>query len=210
MKFAPEGKPFLAASAAATLLLWLWRRPAGLLAATAGAFIAWFFRDPERDVIADPRKVTSAADGKVVSVEEVDEPEFIGGRAVKIAVFMSIFDVHVNRAPLPGRVALVRHKPGRFLPAYHENASFENEQNLLGLETPRGRVLVKQIAGVVARRVVCRVGEGDQLRQGERFGMIKFSSRCEIFLEKNDALRVNVDIMDQVHAGLTVLAEYTA
>lgn len=208
MKIAPEGKPLIVAMAAAAFLLRRWNRTLGLLGGAAALFVAWFFRDPERDVVVDPAKVTSPADGKIVSVEEVDEPEFIGGRAVKIAIFMSVTDVHINRVPAAGKVALARHVPGRFLPAFHENASFENERHLLGVETAHGRMLVKQVAGVVARRIVCRPREGDELAQGARFGMIKFSSRCEVFLEKRDDLRVNVNIMDTVRGGLTVLAEY--
>lgn len=208
MKIAPEGKPFVALAVIAALFLALKNRFAGLIGAAASLFIVAFFRDPERDVVVDERKITSPADGTVVSIEEVDETDFVKGPAVKIAIFMSIFDVHINRAPAAGTADLVRHVSGKFLPAWDKNASFENERNLLGITTPRGRLLVKQVAGVVARRIVCRVAEGDVLRQGGKIGMIKFSSRAEVFIAKDDRLRVNVNIMDKVQAGLTVLAEY--
>ena len=150
----------------------------------------------------------SPADGTVVNIEDVEENEFIKGSAVKISIFMSVFDVHINRIPIAGSVAFVKHVSGKFLPAWNEDASFVNERNYVGLKTSKGKLLISQVAGLVARRIVCDVQEGDMAEQGERFGMIKFSSRVEIFIPKSNDLKINVDIMDKVQGGLTNLAEY--
>ena len=145
-------------------------------------FVLYFFRDPERAVPADPNIIVSAADGLVVSVEEMDEPDFQLGRRLRIAVFLSVFDVHVNRSPVEGRVKSTKYKSGQFLDVRHVDASTRNEALAWLLETDHGPVAVRQIAGLVARRIVPWAKEGSALARGQRFGMIRFGSRTEVFL----------------------------
>jgi len=144
----------------------------------------------------------------VIEVERVHEPRFLAGPALKVGIFMSLFDVHVNRAPLDGRVALVQHVEGQFRQAFRPEAAQVNEHNLIGLESRYGRVLVNQIAGILARRIVCWVELGQTLRAGERLGVIKFGSRVEVYLPPEAAAAVAVG--EQVYAGRTVIAHYAA
>jgi phosphatidylserine decarboxylase len=145
-------------------------------------FVLYFFRDPERAVPADPHIIVSAADGLVVDVKEMDEPDFQLGRRLRIAVFLSVFDVHVNRSPVEGRVKSTKYKSGQFLDVRHVDASTRNEALAWLLETEHGPVAVRQIAGLVARRIVPWAKEGSALARGQRFGMIRFGSRTEVFL----------------------------
>jgi len=145
-------------------------------------FIAYFFRDPERVVPPDEKIIVSAADGLVVGVEEMDETDFKLGRMRRISVFLSVFDVHVNRAPVAGRVLKTIYKPGEFLDVRHPESSMRNECLSWSLETAQGPVVVRQIAGLIARRIVAWSKEGDTLTRGYRFGMIRFGSRTEVFL----------------------------
>lgn len=177
----------------------------------AGLFVVWFFRDPPRVVPPAPGLVVAPADGRVVDVDEVGEDEFLGGPAVRVGIFLSVFDVHVNRAPAAGRVVGIRYRPGKFLNALRAASARENEQLTLRLqetEYPYRRYVVRQIAGAIARRIVCRVKPGDALARGERFGMIKFGSRTEIVLPREAGLRVRVAVGDTVRSGVTVLAEF--
>jgi phosphatidylserine decarboxylase len=151
------------------------------------------------------------ADGTVVDIEEVDEPEFLGGRSERVGIFLSLFSVHINRAPLAGRVGYVKYKPGKFFAAFNQRASAENESNIIGLETDletraggKLKVAVKQISGVIARRIVCACREAQQLARGEKFGMIKFGSRTEVYLPPG-AAELTVSVGDKVHAGRTVI-----
>ena len=177
-------------------------------------FTLYFFRDPRR---APPyegtergeRVLVSPADGRVVDIEEVEEPEFLGGRALRIGIFLSILDVHVNRSPLAGRVKLVKYTPGKFLAAFNERAATDNESNLVGIETflhEPLRLAVKQISGIIARRIVCTCRETEDLARGERFGMIKFGSRTELYLPPG-AAEISVKVGDRVRGGLTVIGE---
>jgi len=169
-----------------------------LVAALAAGFCIFFFRDPERSCTAPPNAVAAPADGRVVAVQELD------GRP-QIAIFLSVLDVHVNRSPCAGTVETVSHRPGRFLVAWDPQASTANEQTRLLLQTDRGLVEVKQIAGVLARRIICRVGPGDTLQRGSRFGMIRFGSRVELTLPAGS--RVAASVGDRVRAGETVIAQ---
>lgn len=180
------------------------------------AFTLYFFRDPQRTVPDGPGLVVSPADGRVMDIEQLDEPEFIGGPALRIGIFLSLFDVHVNRAPVEGTVDYVLYRPGKFLAAYNRQATTHNESNAIGLRHPCRNgtenadestvpVLVRQIAGVAARRIVCDAGMGDQLRRGERFGMIKFGSRTEIYLPADAAFERTVRVGDVVRGGVTIL-----
>jgi phosphatidylserine decarboxylase len=146
------------------------------------AFVLYFFRDPEREVPADPTIIVAAADGRVVGVEEMEEPDFQLGRRLRIAIFLSVFDVHINRSPVEGRVKKTTYKAGQFLDVRHVDASTRNEALAWLLETARGPIAVRQIAGLVARRIVPWAKEGSALARGQRFGMIRFGSRTEIFL----------------------------
>ncbi len=167
----------------------------------------WFFRDPERTLPPEGQKagvVLAPADGRVVGIARVVEPEFLGGEAVQVSIFLSPLDVHVNRVPVSGVVRLCRYTPGRFYAAYRPEASQQNEQTAIGVETPHGKVLFKQIAGVLARRIVCTLREGQTVQAGQRFGMMKFGSRMDILLPaERSTLCVHEGM--RVRAGQTVL-----
>lgn len=214
MRFAPEGRPFLAAGfalllALATLALtrggWWWLA-LGLWAPVA-AWLPVFFRDPLRPGPRGETLVIAPADGVIVSVGEVDEPAYLKGRAVRISVFMNIFDVHVNRYPADGVLEYRDYRPGRFVNATLDKASDDNERMSIGLRTRRGPILVRQIAGLIARRIVTDHAVGTVVRQGDRLGMIRFGSRVDTFIPAGAAVRVRVGQRSQ--AGITVLAELT-
>jgi len=173
-----------------------------------------FFRDPYREVPPDPDVLLAPADGRVTDVIACQEDEFIKGPAVRIGIFLSVFDVHINRSPCAGRVAYLRRHPGKCLNALRAAAaSAQNEAQSMGLECPShpaGRVLVKQITGAIARRIVCTCGVGDELAAGERYGMIKFGSRTELFIPKDESARIRVKKGDVVRAGLTMMVLYGA
>ena len=176
-----------------------------LACAILAGFFVNFFRDPERVPPALPGAVISPADGKVIVVErDVDEPRFVKSRAAKISVFMSPLDVHVNRAPIDGEIVGVHYNAGKYFAAYAEKASLDNEQNAIVMRAEDGRGLAfVQIAGFLARRIVCRVKPGDRCRRGERVGMIKLGSRVDIFIPGN--VDLSVKLGDRVRAGETVL-----
>jgi phosphatidylserine decarboxylase len=199
---APEGWPFVAIPAGIAALLTLAGRR-GLAAPFAAASLAslGFFRDPEREVPSIPGGVLAPADGRVMQVDEISDP-FVGP-AVRVAIFLSPLDVHVNRAPIGGLVAGVVYSQGRFVPAYKPEAGAGNERCMVHLQGDSARVTVTQIAGVVARRIVCRVGPGDKLAIGERFGMIRFGSRTDCCMPRGTDVRVRVG--DRVRGGVTVL-----
>ncbi|HEY2026023.1 MAG TPA: phosphatidylserine decarboxylase family protein [Gemmatimonadaceae bacterium] len=214
MSFAREGLIFIAIAAliaAATYALALNRRswPLWLLAfvlTLLALWVAYFFRDPERTGARGDQLVIAPADGKVVLIQDVDEPTFMGGRTKRVSIFMNVFDVHVNRYPVSGTVKYVQYNPGRFLNAAVEKSSVENEQRSVGIETPRGRILVRQIAGLIARRIVTYSKEGEQVQQAERMGLIRFGSRVDVFLPLDAVIRVKIG--DMTVAGTTVIAEF--
>ena len=182
---------------------------AGVLCALALCFVLLFFRDPERRAQAPGTALIAPADGRVVEIAEVEEPDHVGGKAGKIAIFMSVLDVHVNRAPCDGKVEWTRHEPGRFLNAFAPEASIENERTLVALRDAQERpVLLKLVAGLIARRIVCPLRPGDSLRRGERLGMIKFGSRVEVLLPDDGRFHVAVRLGERVRAGETVLGEW--
>jgi len=170
--------------------------------------VVWFFRDPERAVPEGEEKLLAPADGRVVEICEVEEPRFLGGKALKIGIFLSIFDVHLNRAPCRGRVAFLEYKPGRFRNALRPVAASVNESNSVGITADNGRlgkVLVKQIAGAIARRIVCECRVNDALESGQRFGMIKLGSRTELYVSAAVKVRLQVRVGDKVLAGQSIL-----
>jgi phosphatidylserine decarboxylase len=202
---AREGWPFLAGAVAAALLVGMfagawWSLPLWL----AALFVLQFFRDPPRDVPDEPRAVVAPADGRVVAVEKARDP-WLERDALKISVFMNVFNVHSNRAPVDGTVRKIWYHAGAFLNAALDKASLANERNALWLRTASGTdVTCVQIAGLVARRILCHVGEGAELVRGQRFGFIRFGSRVDIYLPL-DAQAVAA-IGDKVYAAETVLA----
>jgi phosphatidylserine decarboxylase len=168
-------------------------------------WVAYFFRDPERTGERGERLVVAPADGKVVQIIEVDEPAFLKGRAIQISIFMNVFNVHVNRYPVSGTVGYVHYNPGKFLNAAADKASLENEQSSVGIETERYRVLVRQIAGLIARRIVTYSKVGDPAKQGERFGLIRFGSRVDVFVPVGSKVLVSTGQITT--AGVTLVAE---
>jgi phosphatidylserine decarboxylase len=168
-------------------------------------WVAYFFRDPERTGPRGERIVIAPADGKVVLISDVDEPAFMGGRARRVSIFMSVFNVHVNRYPVTGTVRYLHYNPGKFLNAAVEKSSLENEQMSVGIESARGRVLVRQIAGLIARRIVTYSKPDQHVDQGQRMGIIEFGSRVDVFLPLDAALRVKAG--DMTLAGSTPIAE---
>ena len=213
MNFAREGIPFILiamALAAAAYAGALARRswPLWLLAFILTLLVLWvayFFRDPERSGARGEQLVISPADGRVIDIVEVDEPAFLQGRAIRISVFMNVFNVHVNRYPVSGKVAYVHYNPGKFLNAAADKASLENEQSSIGVQTARHRVLFRQIAGLIARRIVTYSREGDDAEQGERMGLIRFGSRVDVFVPVGSVVKVTLG--ERPQAGVTVLAE---
>ena len=213
MKFASEGLLFIgiaALVAAGAYAVALDRRSWPLWALAAlltvlAVWVAYFFRDPERSGERGARLVIAPADGKVVMIADVDEPAFLHGRATRLSIFMSVFNVHVNRYPVDGVVRYVHYNKGKFLNAAAEKSSLENEQLSVGIESGPSRVLVRQIAGLVARRIVNYSREGEQVTQGERMGIIRFGSRVDVFLPTASPVRAKVG--DITSAGSTVIAE---
>jgi phosphatidylserine decarboxylase len=168
-------------------------------------WVAYFFRDPERTGERGPRLVVSPADGKLIMITEVDEPSFVGGRAVRLSIFMNVFNVHVNRYPVDGVVKYVHYNKGKFFNAAAEKSSLENEQMSVGIDTGRYRILVRQIAGLIARRIVTYSKLGETVKQGDRMGIIRFGSRVDVFLPVESSLRAKVG--DITVAGVTILGE---
>ena len=201
---AREGWPFLAAAvAAAALASWygaLWSIPLWIVA----AFVLQFFRDPGREAPGDANTVASPADGRVVAVEKAHDP-YLGREAVKVSVFMNVFNVHSNRAPVDGQVKQVWYHAGSFLNAALDKASTENERNALWIRADAGAdVVCVQVAGLIARRILCYVKAGDRLARGQRYGFIRFGSRVDVYLPPN--ARIKAALGDKVYAASTVLA----
>ena len=216
MNFAREGHLFMviAAVAAAVAFALALRRgswPLWLLAFVlliVAIWVAYFFRDPERTGERGDRVVVAPADGKVVMICEVDEPAFIHGRATRISIFMNVFSVHVNRYPVSGTVKYVNRMQGKFLNAATEQSSLENEQSSVGIETPGHRVLVRQIAGLVARRIITYSREGERVARGDRMGLIRFGSRVDVFVPMDAEVKVKEG--ELTVAGVSVIAELPA
>lgn len=204
---ASEGIPFILIPGVGMIIAFL----AGLtwLAAVLfplTLFVAWFFRNPERRQPEDPGQLASPADGKVIGIDQVTDGDRPGRQLAKISIFMNVFNVHVNRVPCSGEVVSLRYKPGRFLSANLDKASALNERNTVVIRTDGGQeVTVVQIAGLIARRIVCWVDVGAKVRRGERFGLIRFGSRVELFLPAGSTLLVKKG--DKVRAGETPIGE---
>jgi phosphatidylserine decarboxylase len=225
LNFAREGLLFIAiaaAIAAGAFGLAVTRRSWGLWLAAfvlllLALWVAYFFRDPERTGDRGPSLIVAPADGKLIMITEVDEPSFMNGRATRLSIFMNVFNVHVNRYPVDGVVAYVHYNKGKFFNASAEKSSLENEQMSVGLETVAAdssratrvgdvhRVLVRQIAGLIARRIVTYSKVGERVKQGDRMGIIRFGSRVDLFLPVGSVIRAKLG--DVTAAGVTVLGE---
>ena len=208
MPLAREGYPLIGVAAAVTLLLFAvgWMIPAaGALLLTV--FVVSFFRDPEREVPDAPGLIVAPADGRVIKVARVRDDRFLGGEATLVSIFMSPFNVHVNRAPCSGRVVDIRYHHGKYFRAFADKASSDNEQNAVVLEDEHGqRLCFVQIAGFIARRIVCYLRVGMQVQRGQRYGMIMFGSRADLYLPPTVRVRVNVG--ESARGGRTVIAEW--
>jgi len=213
LNFAREGLLFIAVAAvvaASGFGFAISRRSWGLWLAAfvlllLALWVAYFFRDPERVGERGPSLVVSPADGKLIMITEIDEPSFMQGRAVRLSIFMNVFDVHVNRYPVEGVVKYIHYNQGKFFNASTDKSSLENEQMSVGIDTGRYRVLVRQIAGLIARRIVTYSKLAETVRQGDRMGIIRFGSRVDVFLPLGSALRAKLG--DLTTAGVSVLAE---
>ncbi|MDA9635038.1 phosphatidylserine decarboxylase [Candidatus Pelagibacter sp.] len=207
-KIHSEGYKFLAIAIIATIFLYLLSTFLGLIAMVLSIWVYYFFRDPERISINDENYLTSPADGEVLMVHEVDGPKELGlddRKFTKISIFMNVFDCHVNRTPCEGKISEILYKPGKFLNASLDKASEDNERNYYKITNNQGEeVIVVQIAGLIARRIVCESSKDQQLQQGERIGMIRFGSRADVYFENYETL---VKVGQKTIAGETLLAK---
>jgi phosphatidylserine decarboxylase len=220
IKLAREGYPYIFGSflitvIASVFLIWNWKSGSCdfafyLLLFTfyflfgLTIFMVFFFRDPERKIPEGKGLFVSPADGKVILIKNIYEKDYLKSDTKEISIFMSPLNVHVNRAPCDGNVSIIKYSPGRFKAAYKDEASIKNENIVMVLDGKEGRVLVRQVAGFLARRAVCRVRVGDALRRGERYGIIKFGSRLDVYLPKD--VEITVKLGEKVKAGETVIA----
>jgi len=213
LNFAREGLLFIAIAAvvaASAFGFAISRRSWGLWLAAfvlllLALWVAYFFRDPERVGDRGASLVVSPADGKLIMITEVDEPSFVQGRPIRLSIFMNVFNVHVNRYPVDGVVKYIHYNKGKFFNASAEKSSLENEQMSVGIETGGHRVLVRQIAGLIARRIVTYSKLGETVRQGDRMGIIRFGSRVDLFLPPGSTVRAKLG--DVTTAGVTILGE---
>lgn len=215
LPFARAGLAELLLLASASLALaaiggWLWW-PIAIVPILVFAEVVWFFRNPRRTIPEESGLVVSPADGKVVAIDELEFDEYVGGPALRIGIFLSIFNVHINRVPVECRVIGLTYRRGKFLNALRPASVRENEQLAIRIEEnrpPYRRMIVRQIAGAIARRIVCWSAPGDVLGRGEQFGMIKLGSRTELVIPRDETLRVVVKLGENVQAGSSVMARY--
>ena len=207
-KIHSEGYKFLAIASIVTTFLYFLSTFLGLIGLVLSIWVYYFFRDPERISINDENYLTSPADGEVLMVHEVDGPKELGledKKFTKISIFMNVFDCHVNRTPCEGKISEILYKPGKFLNASLDKASEDNERNYYKIINNQGEdVIVVQIAGLIARRIVCESNKDQQLQQGERIGMIRFGSRADVYFENYETL---VKVGQKTIAGETLLAK---
>ncbi|MBU1355862.1 MAG: phosphatidylserine decarboxylase family protein [Candidatus Edwardsbacteria bacterium] len=213
MKIAPEGMPTIIIAGLffiIALIVWLITKNQilaylTLAFAVVALFMMFFFRDPPRQGNYLPGQLISPADGKVVIVKETEDAFLFKQKVLQVSIFLSPLDVHINRIPISGKVIYQQYHPGKFFPAFEEKASLANEQMHLGIETPYGKILMKQIAGILARRVVCYPRLGDEVAAGQRMGLMKFGSRIDLLLPLGT--KVNVKVGDKVKGGVTVIGK---
>ena len=207
-KIHAEGYKFLVIAGIITIVFYIFSNFLGLIGLVLTIWVYYFFRDPERVIIDDDNYLVSPADGEVIKVEEVDGPKELGlenKRFKKISVFMNVFDCHVNRTPCAGRIEEILYKPGKFVNASLDKASEDNERNYFKIKDPHNNdIIVVQIAGLVARRIVCESNKDQELKQGDRIGMIRFGSRADIYYENYEPL---VKVGQKAISGETLLAK---
>jgi phosphatidylserine decarboxylase len=205
--FAKEGFPFIGVAAGLTLIAgtlgWV---PVAIVMGIVTLFVAWFFRNPPRVVPQGPGLIVSPGDGKVLAVEEEFEPRYLKERAIRISIFLNVFDVHINRIPSEGIIEDVQYQPGLFLVASKPHATLKNEQNAIMIKTVEGaKVLCVQVAGLIARRIICWVNPKERAVRGERYGLIRFGSRMDTYVPVGTAIKIAVG--DRVKGGETILGE---
>lgn len=206
MPIAKEGIPFIAIPLILSILFFIFSiKSLAIFLLIVSLFMTFFFRDPLRKSPFKENVVLSPADGKIIEIKDGEDEIFPGKELFKISIFMSPLNVHINRAPLKGKVEKVIYRPGYFKPAYKEESK-RNEQNIILMETARGKVIIKQIAGIIARRVVCSLKKSQEVKAGEKIGMIIFGSRVELFLAEKPNLKVKVG--EKVKGGETIIGEF--
>ncbi|MDD4171149.1 MAG: phosphatidylserine decarboxylase family protein [Syntrophomonas sp.] len=204
---AREGWLFIGFFAFVTMLLyWAWDYRAALIGLVPTVFCIFFFRNPQRKTPAQEGNVVAPADGRIMDIMNMSEDKYIHANTIRVRIFLSLFSVHINRAPIAGQVEWVQKVSGIFLPAYKDEASHKNARNYLGLSTEWGRIMVVQITGIIARRLVCWVQPGDILETGQRFGLIRFGSCTEIYLPED--INILVEHGQKVKGGETLIARF--
>ena len=204
MVIVKDGYTFIIGTIILTLIIYyFFGIYAAIVPGVLALFFIYFFRNPSRSMPYDPNILYSPADGTVMAVEDIYDDEYLNEPATKVTVFLSVFNVHVNRSPIDGEIKYQRYTCGQFVPAYKKSASFENERHAIGLDNGRMRILVTQVAGLLARRIVSWVTLGHQMKQGECYGMIKFGSSTELVVPKN--VEITVKKGDTVVGGVTVM-----
>lgn len=205
--FAKEGIPFIGVAAGVTLLVgWLGWTIAVMAGGLLTLFVAWFFRNPHRVIPQGSNVVVAPGDGKVIAVEEEFEPRYLKDKSIRVTIFLNVFDVHINRMPCEGIVEDVQYQPGLFLVASKPEATIKNEQNALMIKSVTGaKVLCVQVAGLIARRIVCWISPTEKAVRGERFGLIRFGSRMDTFLPAGT--RIKVAVGERVKGGETIVGE---
>jgi phosphatidylserine decarboxylase len=169
-------------------------------------FHFFFFRDPERDTPTSENAIIAPADGTIIKIDEVEENEYFKEKVQRVSIFMSVFNVHVNRFPISGEVDYVNYAPGKFLAAFAEEADVENERTIIGINAAKGKLMFKQIAGLIARRIVYHVKQGDIATVGKRFGLIRYGSRVDLYFPLS--VKINVKLKEKVKSGVTIIGEY--
>jgi len=206
MKIAVEGFPFFLPPLGIGIFLLLWDLAVpGITLLVLGVFLAFFFRDPHRVIPQNENLILSPADGKIVKIAPAPEEEKNKGRVQMVSIFLSLFDVHINRSPMKGKIVELKYIPGKFLPAFKKEASMVNERNIVEIENGNNTISLHQIAGILARRVVLWKKKGEYVNSGEKLGLIKFSSRVDLFLPENVPLRVKEG--QRVKGGISILGE---
>jgi phosphatidylserine decarboxylase len=205
--FAKEGFPFIGGAAGLTLIAaWLGWVPVAAAAAILTLFTSWFFRNPPRAIPRGPHLVVAPGDGIVLAVEEEFEPRYLKDRSIRISIFLNVFDVHINRIPCDGVVEDIHYQPGLFLVASKPHATLKNEQNAVMIKTVEGaKVMCVQVAGLIARRIVCWLSPKEPAVRGERYGLIRFGSRMDTYLPVGTAIKIAIG--DRVTGGETILGE---
>ncbi|MCB0282082.1 MAG: phosphatidylserine decarboxylase family protein [Calditrichae bacterium] len=211
---AKDGMPVLAVTGILTvvmfLLYWLFPNTIMLVVLCLALFLfvfsLFFLRDPDRETPSGENLIISPADGTVIKVDQVEETDYFAGKVQRVSIFMSVFNVHVNRVPVSGIVDYLEYEKGKFLAAFADDASDHNERSIIGISSARGKILFKQIAGLIARRIVFNLNKSDSVVAGERFGLIRYGSRVDIYMPLT--AKIHVKLKDKVQSGKTIIGEF--